>query len=555
MLFRSYSSFADALLSNNYGTYTSWTSLGTFSVTNSTVTNTGTHLTLANPSGSQTVIGFTYGGTAKQSIRGDSTGNLILNASSNNFYFNNDLGSSTNFLNVSTTFMSVSGANITFGGTGTFGSGGSQVVVGGGTYAVNITGSYNYTGSRYLNGTLQFEIPAQSNVTDGAVLRTRYNPTNSRYEPYWTHDLDSNYRLENPYQFAFRYIINRGYTVAGYQNSSPWRNGNRTVHASETTLNLGDVIDNSCAYIQGSHNGINMFVYAASNNFTGVSNATCSMSMITETNRGTNGNWNLATSRNYCGTFVDFMGNQWYSNSGRQRAYITSGQGNTDRHDLNTETMLTGVSGSLNVVASASGEYYAWVSGGGNVNQRFDFSAETYASWSTYSTAPANADGYNKHLGTRIGMFYASENTNTNNVITKRRDDTGVILRSGLTKPEGGGEENFHTGMDKGFSIGNYNGGQNNNAWQIRYAMDAWIFMDGTLGYSKGVPGRSSAATAIGGDQMGQGVTPTTYMTYNASTRQTAPGTIPYGYTTGFNYYSGNGLTDGSGTTGGIGSY
>jgi hypothetical protein len=418
------------------------------------------------------------------------------------------------------------------------------------SYALNVTGDVNFSGNLYQAGAIFKTLPNQTATTDGSVLRTRYNPTAAAYEAYWTHDLDANYRLENPDQWAFRYIINRGYTVAGYQNANPWRNGNRTVHASDVTISIGDVIDYSGAYIGGSHNGVNLFVYNCANSWLPAASTTCSMSMITETNRGLNSSWNDTRARSYSGAWIDFMGNQWRTNGGRNRAYNTSGNGNTSRHDLNTEAMISEIGGTISYVSHAEGEYFAWVSQG---QYRFEFSTETYTAWSNYSPAPG-CDGINKHQATRIGFFYASQGGNTDRAVTKRRDSDAVILRSGILKPESGGEENLHTGMNKGYCISNYNYAQNNNAWIYQYYNDVIRFADSTLTYRKGIPGASSGTGQEGGDAMGAGIPPRTYMTY-AGGQQAAPGTVVYGGSTGITLQGGAPLTDGSGATGGIGTY
>jgi len=416
-------------------------------------------------------------------------------------------------------------------------------------YRLYVGGNINFTGNLYQNGSIFKTLPNQTADTDGAVLRTRWN--GSQYEAYWTHDLDSNYRLENPTQWAFRYIINRGYTVAGYQNANPWRNGNRTSHPSDVTISLGDVIDYSAAYIGGSHNGVNLFVYNCANSWLPAASTTCSMSMITETNRGLNSSWNDTRARSYSGAWIDFMGNQWYTNGGRNRAYISSGNGNTSRHDLNTESMITEIGGTISVVAHAEGEYYAWVTAGAN---RFEFSTETYAAWSNYQADRPEHDGFNKHMATRIGFFYSSQGNNTDRTVYKRRDSDALTLRTGIVKPETGGEENLHTGMNKGYCISNYNYAQNNNAWIYNYYQDVIRFADGTLTYRKGIPGASSGTGQEGGDMMGAGIPPRTYMTY-AGGQQAAPGTVAYGGSTGAGYQQGAGVSDGSGATGGIGTY
>jgi hypothetical protein len=417
-------------------------------------------------------------------------------------------------------------------------------------YRLDIDGDVNFSGNLYQAGSIFKTLPTQNATTDGSVLRTRWNPSTSQFEAYWTHDLDANYRLENPDQWSFRYIINRGYTVAGYQNANPWRNGNRTSHPSDVTISIGDVIDYSAAYIGGSHNGVNLFVYNCANSWLPASAATCSMSMITETNRGLNSSWNDTRARSYSGAWIDFMGNQWRTNGGRNRAYISSGNGNTSRHDLNTEAMIAEIGGTISYVAHAEGEYFCWVSQGQN---RFEFSTETYTAWSSYSPAPG-CDGINKHQATRIGFFYCSQGGNTDRNVTKRRDSDAVILRSGILKPETGGEENLHTGMNKGYCISNYNYAQNNNAWIYQYYNDVIRFADGTLTYRKGIPGASSGTGQEGGDMQGAGVPPRSYMTY-AGGQQAAPGTMVYGGSTGITQQGGAAVADGSGATGGIGTY
>jgi hypothetical protein len=389
-------------------------------------------------------------------------------------------------------------------------------------------------------------IPEMNDDTSGSVLRCRrangnaYDDDTTRnndtYEAYWTHDLDANYRLENLTQWPFRFIINRGYTIGGYKNAAPYRNGNRTTHSADVTLSLGDVIDRSAAYIGGSANGVNLFVYNCANSWLPAVANTCSYSMITETNRGQNSNWNTLRNRSYSGAWTDFLGNQWYTNNGRNRAYITSGNGNTDRHDLNTEVMLSDISGSINRVAHAEGEYYSWVSEG---HYRFEFSSESYTAWSNYAPTP-NTGGLNKHLRTRIGFFYCSEGRNRNRAITKRRDSDAVILRSGITKPESGGEENQHTGMNKGYCISNYNGAQNNNSWIYYYYVDTILFADSTITYRKGIPGSSSGVGREAGDMIGAGIVPRSYMTYTGS---------------GYQAIGGEPLADGTGAYGGFGSY
>jgi len=94
---------------------------GYFQVNTASYTSTGTHLTLENPNAAgQSVLGFTFNGVAKASIRGDYTGNIVLNANTGNYLFGTDLpvgGTSANFLQGTTTFMTATGNVISFPGS------------------------------------------------------------------------------------------------------------------------------------------------------------------------------------------------------------------------------------------------------------------------------------------------------------------------------------------------------------------------------------------------------------------------------------------------------
>ncbi|HUX36162.1 MAG TPA: tail fiber domain-containing protein [Candidatus Paceibacterota bacterium] len=64
----------------------------TVSQTNSTVGLANSTIIVANPSGTQSMQYFTFGGVQKSSLRADSTGNFIINANSGNIYLNDDFG-------------------------------------------------------------------------------------------------------------------------------------------------------------------------------------------------------------------------------------------------------------------------------------------------------------------------------------------------------------------------------------------------------------------------------------------------------------------------------
>ena len=108
-----------ALTTSNYSSYAlplsggTMTGKPTVSITGSSTAIAGTHLTLENPSGSQSALGFSFGGTGKASIRIDSSGSFVLNGASNTYFFGYDVGATTSyFYNAGSQFMYVTGANV-----------------------------------------------------------------------------------------------------------------------------------------------------------------------------------------------------------------------------------------------------------------------------------------------------------------------------------------------------------------------------------------------------------------------------------------------------------
>ena len=90
------------------------------SLTNSTNLTTGSHIQLENPTGSQTTIGATFNNVPVSTIRFDSSGNMLLSANSNAYFFNYDLGTGSTFTlrSAAGTWGTVTGiTNITFPGT------------------------------------------------------------------------------------------------------------------------------------------------------------------------------------------------------------------------------------------------------------------------------------------------------------------------------------------------------------------------------------------------------------------------------------------------------
>jgi predicted heme/steroid binding protein len=130
-------------------------------VTSTTSVGTGSHFTIENPStgSGQSTFGWTFGGAAKASMRVDYSGNMIFSATAYNYYFNQDVGTTTTSFNFTTqagAFQTMVGQFVTFPG---------RVAVTG-----NVTTGSSYTrsasGAGYLDGRYG---DAENTNTSGAI--------------------------------------------------------------------------------------------------------------------------------------------------------------------------------------------------------------------------------------------------------------------------------------------------------------------------------------------------------------------------------------------------
>lgn len=305
----------------------------------------------------------------------------------------------------------------------------------------------------------------------------------------WTTKGDTT--IPNPFAekpFKFRSIYTRGYLFGGYKDASPWKNANRTEHATDITVNLGDRLDYGGAYVNGGYSDYNAYIYGVQDAFSGASTHTSSVNMQTDAARTHSSSWNMTTTRDDLGCLL---------NSTLTMAYITGGGSTaTDKHNYVTETMYTSGSApagptagsSFGAVASWYGETRGWIwsSGGGSLS----FATET---WSSGGTTVAT-DGWGKGLSTKHGHAYVK---NGGNIVTgayKLNDTTGAQMRTDLNF-DNSGEENYQTGQNWGYCVGHYNGLQNNNTYKVHSITDVYTVL-GSDAQPKGHAGASSGATA-----------------------------------------------------------
>jgi hypothetical protein len=291
--------------------------------------------------------------------------------------------------------------------------------------------------------------------------------------------------------FKYRSIYTHGYVSGGYKDTSPWRNVNRTVHSTDTTTNLGDIMDQAAAYTDGSYNDLYQYIYATSASWPGTGSYTSSISMVTETGRTNQSSWNLTQNMTQYGDVGVVI------NSNLTMAWIIGNQTQFDKHNLVTETMYaagTGGSGGTpgDFIAAWYGERYGWIkhSYEGNRNLKLEFATET---WSA-GGLNVGTDGWGKALPTKDGYAYVKNVGNIGTSAYKINDNTGSNIRTDLNF-NNAGEENYETGQNWGYCLGEYNGAQNNNTYKVTHGTDTYTVL-GSGAQPKGHDGMSSAATA-----------------------------------------------------------
>jgi len=367
---------------------------------------------------------------------------------------------------------------------------------------------------------------------------------------YWAYP-GNNYQTAPTDTWRYRTIYTHGYIAAGYKGSNPWRSVNKTWHATDITVYCGEQLDRSASYIDGTFSDLNAYVHGTIDAHNTASIHTSSFSLFNGTRRtqnelnfsfygastvpygytgnspGVNGGGNDAA-----GTGIAY-GTGW-TNTGttpntqpsgvggwemsvartnhgcasaiiNQAGYVYGG-GTTvvNKMHFPTETMF--ISGTASPVtwsnvAAVGGKNYAYICGSSTAAgyQYMAFSNDTYTQMSSVTNAaPGGAgktsDGYNKHLMTKYGHFYASCDTNTATAMMKCNDNTQSWI-STFTKITNHGEENFQMGQDAGYCLGQFNGQQNNWTIKFTYSTDAMA----TLGFAaqpKGHFGTSSGCCA-----------------------------------------------------------
>ena len=360
-------------------------------------------------------------------------------------------------------------------------SGSVSFPTGGATFQGNVavTGNIDFTGTLLQNGQPFVTLPDQTADNLGAPLRSGGTSGTA----YWDTSGEGSQVGGSQAKYKAGFNITRGFSCCGYRGAQSWRNVNRLVHATYTQTNLGDLANQSGAYIDGKPSSTMIgYIFATGNSWDATTSAVSKINMNTDSNAG--GASSMSSSRNRCSA----MGRDFVY------AYIHGGgsnSSNTVRYNLSTEASNNSTShpnGSQNNPACGQGATVGWIRQGGA--RAYNFSTETYYNW----TDSPGTDGSNKTLSSRNGFSYWNTcgGYRTSCDWHLRDSYTGgrmaSVSKNGITT----GEESMHTGNEYGFICGQYDGSQNNNGYLFTYA--SHTFQRDSRMDRSGISGSASAA-------------------------------------------------------------
>lgn len=345
-------------------------------------------------------------------------------------------------------------------------------------------------GTTLTNGGLILTPSATSPVSpvEGQI----YYDSSDKIMKTWTGNTWAKY-LKDSSDFLYRQIITTSFVMGGYKDSSPWKNVNRMVHATDICTNLGDLLSYSASYSSGAGGKVKGWMFSAANAHSTATTQICAFNMVTETNIAPNSANFMREARNDAGA-------AWKET---EFCYIMSG-GTLDKFNFTTETCsLSNTLGSAAILADGTGssvegmvdENHALIYGD-NTGQILHFSTDTVATEHIESSRYAfSTNAQQKPISSKVGKGYAGNEGTYNGGYNFRKWQLKTVSQNGTcTKPIGNtGEENFDMGQDKQYCLGTYDGAQNNRGHKFTYATDSGYEL-GSGSLRTGVPGGSSGA-------------------------------------------------------------
>lgn len=272
-----------------------------------------------------------------------------------------------------------------------------------------------------------------------------------------------NIRSRRGVPYLYRQIITTGYTAGGYKDGVAWRNVNSQSHATETTTNLGDLLQEAGNYNGGAHNKNNAFMFGTNGTGTqgvGAFTSTSCFNMRNNTNLTKTPAMNTTYTVGQPGVVsqTDEDGDYRYAwqNGGQGAAYI-------QKFNLQVEIHQSVIASSMSQAGTGAaahwGENYGYWWGDAATTDT------TYRRKWVYSTETESVPGglvgwhgQQKGQSTKTGVGYAGNEGSYNggNIYKKWNYTTEAIVSTHTRPIQDQGEENYIMGQTKSYMLGAY---------------------------------------------------------------------------------------------------
>lgn len=314
--------------------------------------------------------------------------------------------------------------------------------------------------------------------------------------------------------YLTRQVITTGYVAAGYKDGVAWRNVNVLNQSTDTTTNLGDLLQEAGNYTKGAQTKNTAYVFSTNGSGTGGVGAFTSTSCFNMRNNTTmtkNNSMNSGT------TIGDASTIQSTGPTGEYLfAYVNgnlTGAFN-QKFNMTTEAYVGTISSGLSQGGTGAGAHWGENHGywwdDSNTGKKFIFATETE---STPGSSPG-FHGQQKGLCAKTGFGYAgNEGTyGAGRYFRKWNYTTEVTVSTPQKMVWYCGEENYVAGQTSGYLLGHYSDtaggtasaqGQTNDSGKINYATDVGV--RGAFDPSGTSSGTGSNGAAIGGRSSGVG--------------------------------------------------
>ena len=315
--------------------------------------------------------------------------------------------------------------------------------------------------------------------------------------------------------YLTRQVITTGYVAAGYKDGVAWRNVNALNQSTDTTTNLGDLLQEAANYTKGAQTKNTAYVFSTAgtgNQGVGAFTSTSCFNMRNNTSMTKNNSMNSGT------TIGDASTIQSTGPTGEYLfAYVNGNQTGAfnQKFNMTTESYVGTIGSNLSQGGTGAGAHWSENHGywwdDSNTGKKFVFATETE---STPGSSPG-FHGQQKGLCAKTGFGYGgNEGTyGAGRYFRKWNYTTEVTVSTPQKMVWYMGEENFVMGQTHGYLLGHYSDtpggtasaqGQTNDSGKTNYATDVGVrgAFDPT-GTQSGTG--SSSGSPIGGRSSGVG--------------------------------------------------